>query len=671
MRPDRRAIASLTLCYLGWTSLWGASFTGAIDSTLSRRPLVWGGVGALSVALVMLAQTDRARARLATLRGRLRGWQIALCCALFVLGATGFIAHETFGATPRVQDEVNYSFMGKMFAAGHLWLEGLPANEFFSYRFVLTEDRIYSLFQPGWPALLALGHLAGCAWLLGPICSAAATFLLYLVTKELFDERHALWATAMMSCAQAWWFQGASMMSHMFACSLGLAALYCAARALRGSEMRKRALCALGAGALLGALFTVRAGTAVALALPVIAAGAYLAIVPKKRLPWRLVIAFAVGLASMGSLQLLYNALLSGHALIFPQDHYFNLTEPIERCHRLGLGAGIGCPYEHGPDLGRDGFTVERAWEVTSIRLKQLRWDMFGTGVALWTGLFALSSRQFWRPKLFALTLCLSVIGLYFFYYYHGNLYGARYYFEITPYIMMLLTSGWLSLIALIDKTCGPERLWLRRALTAGVIGLTLLLPAYQLTDGAKEKHDFYSGGWEFAKALERAERASELERAVIIAPNAPRAYWAGFAQNRGDLAGERLYVRDWGEAMNARLKAYYPDRQFYRPRFLDGEVTFVPITLKDEGKIVIEGEAMFPVPERSGGYAVESIPQGVAEGAREPRLSSCCSPTRRWAHGSPSRCSPRQAGSYHLKGTPHLRARLRRDSLERERHAP
>lgn len=618
MRNGMGTIGALVLCYMAWLALWAASLSGVITSELSHQPGMWAGVGGVLMVCVWLAQSSGAKAMVRAMHIGLKGWHLAALLSLCVAGVTSYIALESFGATPRAQDEINYFFMGKMFATGHLWLEGLPANEFLSFRFFVVEDRIYSLFQPGWPAMLALGHLIGAAWLVGPVCAAVATFLLYLVARELLDETHALWATAMMSCGQAWWFQGASMMSHMFACLLGLAAVYFALRARRGGHEKSFALCA---GACFGAMFTVRAGTAVALSVPVIVVGAYLVV--RGRLSWRVAAAFGVGLALTGSLQLVYNGLLSGHPLVFPQDHYFNLTEPLERCHRLGIGEGIGCPYEHGPDLGRDGFTWARAWEVTMIRVEQLRWDMFGTGVALWTAVFMFVSRKLFVQKIFLVSLCLAVMGLYFFYYYHGNLYGARYYFEVLPYLMMCLVTAWMSLLDLIERVCvrHPRT---RRVLSAGVVGLVLCMPAHHLLEGFKKKHDYYASAWMYLKAVERAEASSELENAVIIMPNAARSYWTGFAQNRGDLAGDRIYVRDWGAAMNARLKAYYPARDFYRPRFSRGEVTFAPTTLPEyTGRFVVEGEALFPVPEHYRGYAVpQSLsPWPEARASRQEHL--------------------------------------------------
>lgn len=602
MSGSKRSMYLLVCVYAGWLALWCASLNGWIDSRLSQNSVRWICVGIVLICCLTIAQSERIRSKLMTVIRKGQRWYVALC-ALFVLGVTTFISLESYGGAPRVQDEINYFFMGKIFQSGHLWLDALPANDFLSYRFMVTEEHIYSLFQPGWPTIMALGHLMGVPWLMGPVVSALSTVMLYYVSKELFDQRHALWATIMMSCSQVWWFQGASMMSHMWACLLGLLGIYFALKVLSAKQQKQIYFAAL-AGAFLGAMFTVRAGTAVALSLPVIVSGAYL--LARKKLALKTCVAFGVGLAMLGSCQLLYNYLITGNPVVFPQDHYFNITEPVQKCHRLGLGPGIGCPYEHGPDLVRGGFTWNRAFEVTFIRLSQLKFDLFGTGVALWTGLFAIFSHKYLKQKIFCFALCASVIGLYFFYYYHGNLYGARYYFEITPYLMMFLVSSWISLIGLVNRVRSTRYIWCRRALVAGVIAFPLTLPVYNLVEGAEEKHKKYEGSWRFIKAVEKAEQESTLENAVIIMPNAKRSYWAGFAQNQGDLEGDRIYVRDWGHAMNARLKEYYPDKAFYKPRMNDKKVEFVPVKIPDmHGKIVIEGESLFPISERNQGYAV------------------------------------------------------------------
>ena len=581
-------------------------FTGGagFETIFSREGTLWWVAATCAMAIVFTL-LPVARWLSWWTRRPWRGWLLATIFALIAFLATAHLAYGPYGHLPRVQDEVNYFFMGKMFASGHVWLDVPAAREFFAYRFFVQEEHFYSLFQPGWPLVLAMGHLLGAPWLMGPLCVGLATVLVFGVARQLMRDGEALCVVALIGVSHVWWFQGASMMSHMYACLLGLVAVH---GALQGygtkkredDNRRMRMVWLIISGGAFGLMFSVRAATAVALCFPVMIVGGYGLL--RDRTRWREALCFLIALSAMGSLQLGYNAWVTG-SLSFAQDRYFDLTEPVRRCHRLGLGAGIGCPHEHGPDLGRYGFTASRAWEVTRMRLEQLRWDLFGAGVgALWS-VFALGCWRRRKTVAFLASLCLSVISLYFFYYYHGNLYGARYYFEIIPYLMMLCVLGVSALFARVDALCHRSP-GLRRLGHGVLLGVVALLPMAHLTRALPAESERYEGYWRFAKELRDAELAATQEDAIILVPNDFRSYWAGFALNDGDLAGDRIYLRDWGREMNARLVDLYPGREIFRAaRAADG-VRFEPVSLPDSSRVVFEGEALFPPSRRVAGYA-------------------------------------------------------------------
>lgn len=630
----------------GWALIMALAFGGALGSPLaqvaSRWAVAWLGLG------VVLALAWPWAVRLAEAIVRLPAWLYGALVAGGGATACAWVADRVFGQTARVQDEVNYAFMGKMLAAGRLWIDAPPAIDFLTYRFFVTDGRVYSLFQPGWPALLALGELAGAPWLVAPLVSGVALALMYGAGRRLLGEREGRAAVALMACGQAWWLQGGSMMSHTAACALGLGAVYAATRYAEHlgllptpdlattpdvqtpdttpdaattreddaptvedtptpdappttGDGRARAWLAVS-GACLGLMFTMRAATAVALALPIIAAGVWLVV--RGRSSWHALLWFGAGLAPTGSIQLVYNAIMSGHPLRFPQDHYFALTEEVARCHRLGLGPGVGCPYEHGPDLAPGGFTLRRALQVTGIRLAEVRGDLFGARIAPIAAAFALASRRQWRVKLLLAALCLSVVGMYLFYYYHGNLYGARYYFEALPYLMWLVVLGGREAAASVrGLEIGGG--WPRRVALGLIAASALVLPAYHVRVAGPKQWKLYSGGWGMSKALHRAAATTTLTDAVVLVPGGGRAYWPGFVENAADLSGPVIYARDWGNAMNAQLADLYPKRRLYRAVWQRGEVTFTPITLPAGAPITIEGEAKFPPPRRADGYAV------------------------------------------------------------------
>ena len=510
------------------------------------------------------------------------------------------IATGPYEAVPRVQDEVNYYFQGKILASGQFFVPSHDLAEFFTVRFFVNDGQMFSLFQPGWPALMAVGHLVGAPALVAPAVTAASTGFFFGASRRILGEATGRWATLMLAATAVFIFQGASMMSHGSAAMCGLGMLYFAARYWE----ERTAAFAVVAGAFLGYMFTVRAGTAVGMGAPMGVAMVYLWW--KGELDWTAFAWAALGFVPVASLQFWYNWTLSGDILSFPQDRYFELTEPIPDCHRLGIGGDIGCPREHGPDLGPDGFTWGRAVEVTQIRFAQFRWDLFGTGLGvLLVGLPFFSDRV-GRYKYLLLGFLLGLVGLYFFYYYHGNCFGARYYFEAVPACIMLIAAGWKGLFAAARHwDAGPTAL--RRAACGLIAASALFFPAFSASVEFPLLWERYGPGyWGVDRSVINTVEEAEIDNAVVILANRnDKHYRIGFFLNDPDLEGDVLFVRDFGK-QNAQLKTYYPGREFYafyRTGQSEGRLRKLNLEPTPE-RVFIEAESKFPPPRRGGAYA-------------------------------------------------------------------
>jgi hypothetical protein len=576
----------------------GAMSHGLFGDASSGQLATWGAV----VLVVAGLAAAVGRERLEWVGERLLAIPSAVFGAAMMLlvGAVcSAIAIEVFGAIPRVQDEINYFFQAKIFASGRLWVDSHELADFFSYRFMVNDGRFYSLFQPGWPALLAVGHLLGAPELVGPAMAAISTGLTYGVARRLLGEAQGRWATIFLASSSVFLFQGGSMMAHSAAAAFGLAMVYFAVRA----REEPRPVFLVAAGAAAGYLFTIRAGTAVALAIVPAAIFAGMLARGTLRLPslgW-----LALGFVPTAGLQFAYNWALSGDPMTFPQARYFELTEPIADCHRLGIGEGVGCPREHGPDLGPNGFTWARAAEVTRMRLAQFRHDLFGTGLGVVLPALAFLTSRVRREYIALLGIPLALVGLYFFYYYHGNMYGARYYFEAIPYCMMLIAAGVVGLWRDLGEIG-----WLPSSIARGASGLLLVgalaLPTFSAALKIGGQWELYSGFWQVHHAAERTLEEADISNAVVLIPGGDRQYWTGFWRNDPTLDGEVIIAHDIGRA-NAQLRTYYPERSFYRFVPLPGgEGRLAPLDRLEESPelIHIEAEAKFPPIERQGGYA-------------------------------------------------------------------
>jgi hypothetical protein len=593
----------VTAVCLGFIFRW--KWPDVLHGDLVTPLLIWAGM----LAGFSLAG-PRPLEKLNELVLKIPAWAFGLIISLAAGAVCTVISLEVYDAIPHVQDEINYYFQGKIFASGQLYLDSPKLAEFFSFRFMVNDGRLYSLFQPGWPALLAIGHLFGVPHLVAPALASVATGLFFGTSRRLLGEVSGRWATLLLLSSSVFLFQQSSMMSHGPAATFGLGALYFAVRFWQQirqdadqpepQEPKKHHIAFLvAAGACLGYLFCIRAGTAVAMAIPFGLAIVYL--VARGELSWKVIPWVVLGGMSTASLQFLYNWIMSGDLLTFPQARYFELTEPIADCHRLGIGEGIGCRREHGPDLGPNGFTWTRAVEVTHQRMDQLRWDFFGTGFGVALVSLPFFSRRIPAYKFLLLGFPLSLVGLYFFYYYHGNCFGARYYYEAVPACIMLIAAGFQGLFLQVEHAKSLPRV-VRRVLFGAVLATALFFPAFSLLKERSVLWERYGDGyWGVDRSLAETVEKQGVENAVVVIPGNDKLYRAGFWLNEPGFDTDIIVTRDHGK-QNSQLKTRYPDRDIYR--FHRQARRLNPLHLDaDPDRIFIEGEAKFPPLRREGGY--------------------------------------------------------------------
>ncbi len=518
------------------------------------------------------------------------------CCAI----ATG-----PLDGIPKIQDEINYFFQATILNSGSFSVNSHPLADFFQYRFFVNDGKMYSLFQPGWPLLLGLGQRLGAPWIMGPIMGGLSVLFFFGIARRLFGESVGRWSVMVLVGCTTFLFQSASMMAHGPALAFCLIAFYGCVRGFENGQSRWFLLAGLSAGA----LFSIRAATTVALTLPVTLTGLFM--VFQKKIHPKNVLFLILGFLPGALFQAFYNLSLSGSLFTFPQDHYFNLTEATKNCHRLGIGDGIGCRYEHGPDLGKNGFTFRRAIEVTRIRLESFRFDLFGLGFgALFVFLPWLNRSA--KAKYLILAMPISLMSVYFFYYYHA---GSRYYFESIPFCILLVVLGGKCVLETIrdpedkhadslEKKSETKMEALKeRFVYAFVLTAFFTAVAFNLNVKLPTKWKQYLGYWKHHKNVASAILKADLKNAVILVPPVSRMYWTGFWLNNANLDGEYIVALDQGNAVNTQLATYYPEREFYKINHR-GKLRKIRLSPNPK-KITIEAETKFPVPIRKEGYAL------------------------------------------------------------------
>lgn len=463
---------------------------------------------------------------------------------------------------PHISDAVAYQLQAKAIAAGGISLAAPEHPEFFGFTHTLVDGtRWYGIMNPGWPAILAVGYLAGAPWVVNPLLGGLTLIVLHAFFRRAgFVGVESRLAVALLAVSPFMLFMSASYMSH--AASLAVFAFFLLfwARLLTDAG----SLDAVGAGLALAAGILIRPVDAVAVAAPF---GIHLAFraFRNRRYAMPLGIVGLLGMAGVG-LTLAYNRHLTGDPLLFPVTKYFELRNPAER-FGLGFGADMGTSI-HGSEW--PGFYPLDAVKVTSYRIIRFLDDLHAVPLVLLAalGLGLSRLRRDW-PRWHGLLLvsALALAGVYFFHFYNGIAYGSRHYFLALPAVAVLLARPIASVLGR-----GAESGAAMGRAAFGALVLSSLLVAYPPL--VREYGDRYRGasGW-----VRDAVRDRGIHDALVFVEPGDWSWKSAFPLNEIPIgSGDVVYAKDLGDH-NAVLLAAFPDRAAYRIGESDsGEVIIV-----------------------------------------------------------------------------------------------
>ncbi|HLB12083.1 MAG TPA: glycosyltransferase family 39 protein, partial [Dehalococcoidia bacterium] len=280
---------------------------------------------------------------------------VALCVLALAGGA--LVATYVFDRLPHVEDEVAFLFQARTLASGQIVAKAPVLPEFFAMPFIMALDgQWFGKYPPGYPAVLALGALAGQPWLINPLFGALSVGLVYVAGRRFFGSPTGLLAAALTVASPFFLLQAGSALSHVVTLfwSLAFMLLFDAARR-KSSEPA-----AWAAGGALGMLILSRPLTAVGIAIPfVLWAGMDILVAPrhvKRYLP--MVPGALLFLAGL----LAYNHLTTGDSFRTAYQLYW----PYDR---IGFGEGLGSLGEH---------TLEEGLLITSLNVEALADYLFG-----------------------------------------------------------------------------------------------------------------------------------------------------------------------------------------------------------------------------------------------------------------------------------------------------
>lgn len=503
-----------------------------------------------------------------------------LCVAALL--AAMQVSQTIFDGVPHLEDEVVFIFQARTLAAGHLVAPAPPRPEFFEFPFILVRDGYwFGKYPPGFPAVLALGVLAGQPWLVNPLGAALCVALVYRAGSRLYDRTTGLLAAGLLVSSPLFLLHGGSYLSHVASLVWALAALLL----FQHAREQRSAAAALGAGLALGALFLARPLTAIGVGLPY-ALWAGVDLLHRRRLYG---LAMLIGFLPAGLALLIYNRLTTG-------DPLRNAYEVYWPHDRVGFG----------PGLDSDGYhSLEEGLENTGVVLGSLTDYLFGwpyhlslapalLAASLAGGCVVWGSLRGRRPRapgpvgpsqaaagqptpsqawdLLHLSVIVSLIGLYVAYWASKSVYGPRYYFEALGAFSLLSARGVLlaaDLMAALLGRLAPAWKSGRRWALAAVLLLVAGLAAHNLTSFAPAELGRHAGWYGIDGADLRRVAAGVARPALVFVDQAAGAGWPRyapfFAENAPTLDGAVVYAVDRGAERNRELMALYPDRAVYR----------------------------------------------------------------------------------------------------------
>jgi hypothetical protein len=526
---ERGARATLRAIIPSWASLPLSDYLAAADRLALVYSLIALGLiallvpGAYAQDAVGRAYDRATRIGDAALR-RPRLTVTVLSAVTF--GVLAWMATGVLLRFPNSGDEYCYLLQARLWGEGRAWYPEHPLQPFFeSLHIRVLDGRVFSVFPPGWPAVIFAAALAGIpAWLVNPILGALTVPVFYGAARRWYEPRVVLAAIAATLLSAFFLLNSASYYAHTFTL---LVTLVFAAAALTGSDRDSFALGA-AAGVSFGAAFAARFFTALMCGLPF---GMYH--LRRNLRHWRFVAGFAAGAVPFLAAFLWHNEVLTGRWGALPMSGFEAYSSRWFPPNLLTRGTDMAA-------------------------LKLWEWILWTPPALLALYAIAMADRTGPpRQRLLGSVFLCVVVGYYFYVDDSGNRYGPRYYFEALPFVM--LPAAWLAMKEASWREKTNRARWYFYLFAVSVILALPIGAGLTWTAGriAYERSDLY-------RVVER----DRLSRAIVFVATRTGTRWPmnphDHTRNWGRYDGSVLYAIDRGDQNQALMDAY-PDRACYR----------------------------------------------------------------------------------------------------------
>lgn len=478
--------------------------------------------------------------------------RFAVLGALWVVTLTILLSIFVYERHPHIADEVVYLIHADYLSQGLLALPLPPVPDAFNIDLMVYEqERWFSAFPPGWPAMLAAGSFIGAPWLVNPLLAGLCVLLAYMLAQELYTRGTAR-LIVLLLCFSPWFiFLAMSFMAHIFTLVCVLAAACAIARMRRHAHLSQAIL----AGIMLGVTSLIRP-------LDGLAAAALLGLWSLGVRTWRArliyIPVFVIASVLVGALVLPYNELLTGDPSKFPVMAYFDKYYG-EGVNALGFGPDRGLDWrglDPFPGHGLADVVLNNYLNAFAVNIELFGWS---TGsLLLVLALFVSGAAR--RIDYQMLLVVLVVAGLHSLYWFNGGPdYGARYWFLVL-FPMLALTVRGASFIA----ARLPDR---RHAMTqtiAGILALSIASMATFIPWRAIDKYFHYNNMRPDIRRL--AQEHDFSNGLVLIKGRRFDDYMSAAVYNAADImSGTTIYAWDRDPETRTKLLQVFSDRRIWQ----------------------------------------------------------------------------------------------------------
>ncbi len=479
-------------------------------------------------------------------------WPLRFAALSFVVSA--LLAFFSYERVPHIPDEVAYLFQARYFATFALWAPEPPVKEAFeTYLVTCQHGHCFSPFPPGWPAVLALGVLAGAPWLVNPLLGACNVLLVFVLARQLFDLRVARLSALLFALSPWHLLMSMSFMSHTFALFCALVAAYCV---VRTRETGKALYCVLG-GACIGLVSLSRPLEAAVVAgvLGLAALAPY-----QKKLRVLPVILLGASTALVAALNFPYNLAISGNARVFPVSKYMDDYWGAGR-NDMGFGASRSITWnglDPFPGHGLRDVIVNSQLCTTLIHNELFGWGFGSLWLAVALLLLGWARRNdFWLCS----WIVLVVVTQAFYWFSGGPDFGARYWYTaIVPLVLLSARA-----LLLLDETFA--RVEWPRAFTSSALLLSLTALLVFVPWRAVDKYRHYR---QLQPGMHALLAEHDLGRALVFVRGKNHPDYVSALNETPIDPQANAPVVFWAKDADtvARLTQAYPDRKVV---FVDG----------------------------------------------------------------------------------------------------